>query len=100
MASLFTVRPLGPAIGAKAIDLDLTEANLPETMAAIEVALTTHEALVLHVPELTPVQHLAIAEHFGEPEVHTFFPNLGAGFEHEQAVEAESVAKGRRCHGG
>ena len=89
MPSRFTVRPLGPAIGAEAMDLDLTEARLPETLAAIAAALVKHEALVLHVPELTPSQHLAIAEHFGEPEVHTFFPNLGAGFEQITIIDSK-----------
>ncbi len=89
MPSPFTVRPLGPAIGAEVLDLDLADVFLPETLAAIEAALVKHEALVLHVPELTPEQHLAIAKHFGESEVHTFYPNLGEGFEQITLIDSK-----------
>lgn len=89
MPSPFTVRPLGLAIGAEAVDLDLSQGLSPETLAAIEAALVKHEALVLHVPDLTPAQHLAIAEHFGEPEVHTFFPNLGEGLEQITIIDSK-----------
>ncbi len=88
MPSSFSVRPLGPAIGAEVLGLDLTQALLPQTLTAIEAALVKHEALVLHVPELTPQQHLAIAQHFGEPEVHTFYPNLGVGFEQITVIDS------------
>lgn len=89
MSSPFTVRTLGPAIGAEVLDFDLTQGLSPATLAAIEAALVQHEALVLHVPEMTPAQHLAIATHFGEPEVHTFFPNLGAGFEQITIIDSK-----------
>ena len=89
MPSPFTVRPLGPAIGAEVLDLDLADVSLPETLEAIEAALVKHEALVLHVPELTPEQHLAIAKHFGESEVHTFYPNLGEGYEQITLIDSK-----------
>ena len=89
MSSRLTVRPLGPAIGAEVMDLDLSQGLSPETLTAIEAALVKHETLVLHVPELTPAQHLAIAGHFGEPEVHTFFPNLGQGFEQITIIDSK-----------
>ncbi len=44
---------------------------------------------MLHVPELTPAQHLAIAQHFGEPEVHTFYPNLGPGYEQITLIDSK-----------
>ena len=85
----FTVRQLGPAIGAEVLDLNLADVLLPHTLAALEAALVKHEALVLHVPELTPAQHLAIAQHFGEPEVHTFYPNLGPGYEQITLIDSK-----------
>ena len=85
----FTVRQLGPAIGAEVLDLNLADIMLPQTLAALEAALVKHEALVLHVPELTPAQHLAIAQHFGEPEVHTFYPNLGPGYEQITLIDSK-----------
>jgi len=88
LPSSFTVRPLGPHIGAEVLGLDLADAALPQTLVDIEAALVKHEALVLHVPGLTPAQHLAIAQHFGEPEVHTFYPNLGAGYEQITVIDS------------
>ena len=88
MSVPFTVKPLGPRIGAEAIQLNLAGKLSAQTLKDLEAALVKHEALVLHVPEMTPEQHLAIALHFGEPEVHTFYPNLGAG--HEQITVIDS----------
>ena len=89
MPSPFKVRQLGPAIGAEVLDLNLAGVMLPATVAALEAALVKHEALVLHVPELTLAQHLAIAQHFGEPEVHTFYPNLGPGYEQITLIDSK-----------
>ena len=89
MSSPITVRPLGPNIGAEVIDLNTADVFKPETLQAIEDALVKHEALVLHVPDMTPEQHLAIAKHFGEAEVHTFFPNLGEGFEQITIIDSK-----------
>jgi len=76
-------------VGAEVLDLDPASVFLPETLAALETALVKHEALVLHVPKLRPEQHLAIAKHFGEPEVHTFYPNLGEGFEQITVIDSK-----------
>ena len=89
MSSPITVRTLGPNIGAEVIDLNTADVFKPETLQAIEDALVKHEALVLHGPDLTPAQHLAIAKHFGEAEVHTFFPNLGEGFEQITIIDSK-----------
>ena len=89
MSSPLTVRPLGPNIGAEVMDLDTANVFKPEMLQAIEDALVRHEALVLHVPDLTPEQHLAIATHFGEAEVHTFYPNLGPGLEQITLIDSK-----------
>lgn len=89
MSPPFTVRQLGTAIGAEVLDLDLTAELLPDTLAALEAALVENEALVLHVPSLSSAQHLAIARYFGEPEVHTFFPNLGEGYEQITIIDSK-----------
>lgn len=89
MSSSLTVHSLGTRIGAEVLDLDPSSIHLPVTLAAIEAALVEHEALVLHVPDLKPEQHLAIARHFGEPEVHTFYPNLGNGFEQITVIDSK-----------
>lgn len=89
MPSPLIVRPLGPAIGAEVIELNPAALLGPAMLARLEAALVKHEALVLHVPDLQPDQHLAIAKHFGEPEVHTYFPNLGAGFEQITIIDSK-----------
>ena len=89
MPTPFTVNPLGPRIGAEALQLDLAGKLSDQTLQALEAALVKHEALVLQVPEMTPDQHLAIAKHFGDAEVHTFYPNLGDGYEQITVIDSK-----------
>ena len=89
MSTNFTVRPLGPAIGAEILNLDLRAGFSPETLQSLEAALVQHEAILLHVPDLTPEQHLVLAQYFGDPEVHTFYPNLGKGFEEITIIDSK-----------
>lgn len=89
MPSTLTIQPLGPNLGAEVLDLDPAAIQSKETLIALEAALVKHEALVLHVPDLRPAQQLAIAQHFGEPEVHTFYPNLGEGFEQITVIDSK-----------
>lgn len=84
-----TVRTLGPAIGAEVQNLDLTNCFSLETLKEIEAVLIKHEAILLHVPDLTPEQHLVLAQYFGQPEVHTFYPNLGQGFEEITIIDSK-----------
>lgn len=89
MSIPLTVKPLGPRIGAEALQLDLAGALSAKTLTELETALIKHEALVLHVPDMTPEQHLAIARHFGQAEVHTFYPNLGARYEQITVIDSK-----------
>lgn len=89
MSTTLTIQPLGPSLGAEVLDLDPATIQSRETLTALEAALVKHETLVLHVPDLRPEQHLAIAQHFGEPEVHTFYPNLGEGFEQITVIDSK-----------
>ena len=89
MSTTLTIQPLGPRLGAEVLDLDPATIQSRETLTALEAALVKHETLVLHVPDLRPEQHLAIAQHFGEPEVHTFYPNLGEGFEQITVIDSK-----------
>lgn len=97
-ATLPTIRPLGPRIGAEALELDLAGELSAATLRALETALLKHEVLVLHVPDLSPAQHLAIARHFGEPEVHTFYPNLGPGFEQITVIDSKNGDRADMWH--
>lgn len=89
MSSPISVQILGPRIGAEVLKLDLADPLSAPTLQALEAALLRHEALVLHVPDMTPDQHLAIARHFGEAEVHTFYPNLGQGYEQITVIDSK-----------
>lgn len=89
MSSPMKLRALGPRIGAEVLELDMAGQLSAATLQELEVALVRHEALVLHVPDMTPEQHLAIAHHFGEAEVHTFYPNLGKGFEQITVIDSK-----------
>ena len=89
MSSPISVRILGPRIGAEVLKLDLADPLSAQTLQELEAALLRHEALVLHVPDMTPDQHLAIARHFGEAEVHTFYPNLGQGYEQITVIDSK-----------
>lgn len=89
MSSPISVQILGPRIGAEVLKLDLADPLSAQTLQALEAALLRHEALVLHVPDMTPDQHLAIARHFGEAEVHTFYPNLGRGYEQITVIDSK-----------
>ena len=89
MSIPLTVKLLGPRIGAEALQLDLAGALSAKTLTELETALIKHEALVLHVPDMTPDQHLAIARHFGQAEVHTFYPNLGTGYEQITVIDSK-----------
>jgi len=98
MSPSFTVRPLGPSLGAEVLDLDPAEIILPATLAALEAALIKHQVIVLPVPELQPEQHLTLARHFGEPEVHTFYPNLGNGFEQITVIDSRQGDRADMWH--
>lgn len=56
---------------------------------AIGAALFEHGVVVLDASEMTPAQHLGLARHFGEPERHQFFPNLGPGLEEVTLLDSE-----------
>lgn len=89
MSSPMKLRALGPRIGAEVLELDMAGQLSAATFQELEAALVRHETLVLHVPDMTPEQHLAIAHHFGEAEVHTFYPNLGKGFEQITVIDSK-----------
>lgn len=84
-----TVQTLGPAIGAEVQNLNLKNGFSLETLQELEAVLIKHEAILLHVPDLTPEQHLVLAQYFGQPEVHTFYPNLGKGFEQITIIDSK-----------
>ena len=76
MYQTLTVQPLGPAIGAEVQNLDLKNDFSETILNELEAVLIKHEAILLHVPDLTPEQHLVLAQYFGQPEVPPAFADL------------------------
>ena len=70
----FTVRPLAPAIGAELLDIDLAADDIASHIPAIRSALLDHGVIFFRDQELTQDQHIALARHFGELEVHPATP--------------------------
>jgi taurine dioxygenase len=61
----------------------------PAALQSIEAALYEHGVIVVPAVEMSAAQHLALARHFGEPERHEFFPNLGEGLEEVTLLDSE-----------
>jgi taurine dioxygenase len=85
------VRKLNGALGARVdgVDFGGGEKLDADDVAAIEAALYEHGVLAISAAEMTPDQHLVLARHFGEPEHHQFFPNLGPGREEVTLLDSE-----------
>lgn len=93
------IRPLGIALGAEVVGLDLASGPLDEgALAGIQKALLDHQVVVLRDVELAPEQHVRLGEQFGEVEVHAFFPNLGPGQERVSVLDSEDGTRSSMWH--
>ena len=81
-------RRLTGALGAEVLGLDLVAPLDPTDMAEVYAALCRFSVLLVRVPELTPEQHMAFGRAMGEIEVHSFFPNLGSGYEQVTVLDS------------
>lgn len=81
-------RRLTGALGAEVLGLDLTAPLHAADMAEVYAALCRFSVLLVRAPELTPEQHMAFGRAMGEIEVHTFFPNLGSGYEQVTVLDS------------
>ncbi len=64
------IQPLSPVMGAEVTDIDLSTMPDDATLAAIHQALLDHLVLVFRDQRLTPAEHVAFSERFGELMVH------------------------------
>lgn len=64
------IQPLSPVMGAEVTDIDLSTMPDDATFAAIHQALLDHLVLVFRNQRLTPAEHVAFSERFGELMVH------------------------------
>ncbi len=98
MSSLLTVRPLSPILGAELIGLKPDLSSKSDMLAEIEAALVKHEVIILHVPDLSLEDHQAIGQHFGMPEIHTYFPNLGPEFPQITIIDSKRGERADMWH--
>jgi taurine dioxygenase len=75
------LRRLTPRFGAEVLSAEPDPAEL-------RAALIEHKVLLLHLPDLTPDEHMALGRSIGEIEVHAFFPNLGEGYEQVSVLDS------------
>ena len=69
-----TIRPMTPAIGAEILDIDLSAADIGESIPALRQALLAHGVIFFRDQTLTEEQHIALARHFGDLEIHPATP--------------------------
>jgi taurine dioxygenase len=86
-----TVTPLAGALGAEISGVDLAQSLDAETFGEIQHALLDHLVIFFRDQVLTPEQHIAFGERFGELHVHPFIPNLD-GF--PEVIRLESADNG------
>ncbi len=93
------LRRLASALGAEVTGLPTDLAGIDDaTIEALYGALLEHEVLLVHAPDLTPDGHMALGRRLGEIEVHAFFPNLGAGFEHVSVLDSDDGTTASMWH--
>jgi taurine dioxygenase len=82
------IRRAGGSLGAEITDIDLSESFKEHELGRVHQALLDHQVLVIRAPGLTPDQQLVLGRALGEIEVHTFFPNLGPGYEQVSVLDS------------
>lgn len=86
-----TITPLAGALGAEISGADLTQPLDAETFGEIHQALLDHLVIFFRDQALTPEQHIAFGERFGELHVHPYIPNLD---DFPQIIKLESADNG------
>ncbi|MDY0006923.1 MAG: TauD/TfdA family dioxygenase [Spongiibacteraceae bacterium] len=93
-----TVTRLNGALGARVDGIDYASGIDAATLATLRDALARHHVLCVEGAPMTPAQHLQIARHFGEPEHHDFYPNLGPGLEHVTVLDSTKGGRADMWH--
>ena len=70
------VQPLGAAVGAEIIGLDLAEPLDPPALGTVRHALAEHGVVFFRDQSLTESQHIALARQFGEININRFFSHV------------------------
>ena len=69
-----TLKRISPALGVEVSGIDLRQPLSDAQAADLRSALVAHKVLVFRDQDITPAQHVAFAQRFGELEVHPVFP--------------------------
>ena len=68
------LKRISPALGVEVSGIDLRQPLSDAQVAELRSALVAHKVLVFRDQDITPAQHVAFAQRFGELEVHPVFP--------------------------
>lgn len=80
-----TVAPTTPNCGAEVSGVDLAQPLNDATFDTLNKALAKHGVLFFRDQEMTPEQHKALGQRFGELHIHPAFPRLVEG--HPEVME-------------
>jgi taurine dioxygenase len=83
------VKPVSGALGAEISGVDLGAPLEEATLAALRAALLEHAVIFVRDQELTPAAQIALARHFGEPEVHPIVEGMS---DHPELLEVRKPA--------
>lgn len=92
------VRPLAPALGAEIRGLDVSRPLSDEELSLLHKTLLDHKVVIIAAADLTVDGHLALAQQFGQAEVHAFFPNLGEGYERVSVLDSDDGTRASMWH--
>ena len=82
--SAFSLRPVGPSLGAEVAGLDLASPLAEPDMAALKAAFAEHGVLFFRDQVLTPEQQITFAESWGKVVINRFFTQVEG---HPQVAE-------------
>lgn len=84
---MFDANPISPAIGAELLGLDLSTLLKPDVLQGIYKALLEHQVIFIPSANISPADHLAFAQSFGEIDApHPVYPHV-AGYENIVLLE-------------
>ena len=72
--SALQIKPLTPAIGAEISDIDLAANDIATHIPAIRAALLEYGVIFFRDQDMTAEQHITLARHFGDLEIHPATP--------------------------
>jgi len=75
-AQAIEVRPVAGALGAEVFGIDVSRPLSERQFETLHDAFLEHQVICIRGQTLTPVQQIAFARHFGEPDIYPFIKGL------------------------